>query len=64
MARAEPTNTCTTGVDTCHSTMVTLLLELNVILYVGKDGYSSNGKIVLAELLSLMAKLHFHLANL
>jgi len=30
---------------------------------VGKGGYSSNGKIVSAELLSLMAKLHCHLAN-
>jgi len=31
---------------------------------VGKGGYSSNGKIVSAELLPLLAKLHCHLANL
>jgi len=31
MVRAEPTNTRTTGIDTYHSTMFTLLQELNVI---------------------------------
>ena len=31
MVRAEPTNTRTTGIDTYHSTMFTLLLELNVV---------------------------------
>jgi len=31
MARAEPTNTPTTGVDTYHSSTFTLLLEVNVI---------------------------------
>jgi len=35
-----------------------------LVIYVGKGGYSSNGKIVSAELLPLMAKLHCHLANL
>jgi len=29
MVRAEPTNTCTTGIDTYYSIMFTLLLELN-----------------------------------
>jgi len=31
MVRAESTNNCTAGIDTNHSTMSTLLLELNVI---------------------------------
>jgi len=31
MARAEPTNTRTTDIDTYHSTLFMLLLELNVI---------------------------------
>jgi len=31
MVRAEPTNNRTAGIDTNHSTMFTLLLELNVI---------------------------------
>jgi len=31
MVRAEPTNTRTAGIDTNHSTMFTLLLELNVM---------------------------------
>jgi len=31
MVRAEQTNTRKTGIDTYHSTMFTLLLELNVI---------------------------------
>ena len=31
MVRAEPTNTCTTGVDTYHSSMFMSLLEINVI---------------------------------
>jgi len=31
MVRAEPMNTRTTGIDTNHSTVFTLLLELNVI---------------------------------
>jgi len=31
MVRAEPTNTRTTGIDTYHSAMFALLLELNVI---------------------------------
>jgi len=31
MVRAEPRNTRTAGIDTYHSTMFTLLLELNVI---------------------------------
>jgi len=31
MVRTEPTNTRTTGIDTYHSTMFKLLLELNVI---------------------------------
>jgi len=57
MVRAEPTNTRKTGEDTYHSTMFTLLLELNVI-YMGKGGFCSNGKIVSTELLSSMAKLH------
>jgi len=31
MVRAEPTNNRTAGIDTNHSTVFTLLLELNVI---------------------------------
>jgi len=31
MVRAEPTNNRTAGIDTKHSTMFTLLLELNAI---------------------------------
>jgi len=31
MMRAEPTNNRTAGIDTYHSTMFTLLLDLNVI---------------------------------
>jgi len=31
MVRAEPTNTRTAAIDTSHSTMFTLLLELNVM---------------------------------
>jgi len=31
MVRTEPTNNRTAGIDTNHSTMFTLLLELNVI---------------------------------
>jgi len=31
MVREEPTNTRTAGIDTNHSTMFTLLLELNVM---------------------------------
>jgi len=31
MVRAEPMNTRTSGIDTYHSTMFVLLLELNVI---------------------------------
>jgi len=31
MVRAERTNILTTGIDTYHTTMFTLLLELNVI---------------------------------
>jgi len=31
MVREEPTNTRTAGIDTNHSTMFTLLLELNVV---------------------------------
>jgi len=57
MVRAEPMNTRTTVADTNHSNMFTLLLERNVI-YVGKGGYSSNDKIVSAELF------HSHLENL
>jgi len=55
MVRAEPRNNRTAGIDTNHSTIFTLLQERNVI-YVGKGGYSSNGKIVSAELFPLMAK--------
>ena len=56
MVRAEPRNNRTAGIDTNHSTMFMLLLELNVTVYVNKGGYSSNRKIVPAELLQLMAK--------
>jgi len=31
MVGAEPRNNCTAGIDTNHSTMFTLLLELNVM---------------------------------
>jgi len=61
MVRAEPTNTRTTGTDT---TQLCSRYYENSTLYVGKGGYSSNGKIVSAELLSLMVKLHCPLANL
>jgi len=56
MVRAEPRNNRTAGIDTNHSTMFMLLLELNVTVHVNKGGYSSNCKIVPAELLQLMAK--------
>jgi len=52
MGRAEPMNTRTAGTYTNHSTVFTLLLEINGM---DKGGYSSKGKIVPAELLPLMA---------
>jgi len=33
MMRAEPTNNRTEGIDTFHSTMITLLQDLNVIYF-------------------------------
>ena len=56
MVRVEPTNSRTAGIDTNHSTMFTLLLELNVMQYVNKGRYSSNCKILPAEFLHFMAK--------
>jgi len=50
--RAEPTNTCTPGTDTNHSTVFTLLLEINGM---DKGGNSSKCKIAPAELLLLTA---------
>ena len=43
--------------------MFALLVELNVIYYKHKGGYSSNWKIVSAEPLPFMAKIYSHLAN-
>jgi len=43
--------------------MFALLVELNVIWYMHKGGYSSNWKIVSAEPLPFMAKIYSHLAN-
>jgi len=48
MVRAEPTKNRTSNTETNHSTMFTLLLELNVM---NKGGYSSNYKIAPAEFL-------------
>ena len=54
--RAEPTSTRTAGIGTNHSTMFTLLLELNVTCEERWSGHSSKCKIVSAEFLPLMAK--------
>jgi len=48
MVRAEPTNNRTSNTETNHSTMITLLLEHNVM---NKGGYNSNYKITPAEFL-------------
>jgi len=48
MLRAEPMNNWTSSIETNHSTMFMLLLELNVM---SKSGYSSNYKIAQAEFL-------------
>jgi len=52
MVRAEPTNTRTAGSDTNHSTVFTVLLEINGL---DKGGSNSKCKIAPTELLSLMA---------
>ena len=62
MLRGEPTNNHTAGIDTNHSTMITLLLKLTT-LCVNNSGYSSNCIIVPAVFLHLMAK-YTLLANL
>jgi len=51
MLRAEPTNTRAADTDTNHSTVFTLLLEINDM---DKGGYSSKCKLASAELLPLM----------
>jgi len=52
MVRAEPTNNHTAGIGLNHSTMLTLLLELNIIC----EQKCSNCKIVPGEFLHVMAK--------
>jgi len=59
LLRAEPMTTYIAGIDTSHSTRFTVLLvshELSIMKYVDKPGYSSNGKIVPADLLLLAAR--------
>jgi len=50
--RAEPTDTRTAGTDTNHSTVFTVLLEINGL---DKGGSNSKCKIAPTELFPLMA---------
>jgi len=54
--RGEPGNTCTAGIDTKLTIQLCSRYYKKSTLYVDKGGYSSNGKIISLELLSLMAK--------
>jgi len=56
MVRTEPTNNRTAGIDTNHSTMFALLLELNVICGQRWIQFELQNTVVSAELLPLMAK--------
>jgi len=51
MVEVELRNNRTVGIETNHSTMFTLLLELNVVCEQRWIGYSSNCKTVTAEFL-------------
>jgi len=60
MVRAERANNRTAGIDTSHSTMVTLLQELSLIC----ERRCSNCKVVAAEFCIWWQNTHYHLANL
>jgi len=64
MVRAEPRNDHTPAMDTNHSTMFTLLPELNVIYEQRWIGHSSNSKIVPEECFIWWQNMHYHIANL